>query len=150
MKSQSGRSLIEMLGVLALGGIIAFGAIKMYQTARLRQQRFVAEQELKELAENAKIIYSGRKNYAGISKSYLVKTGALKTEQIGGRDFRVQSGGDGRTFSIIFDNLDIGDCAYFATRKYDWSDGVAVNGFSESPATLCAETAPNKVEFIAR
>lgn len=139
-----------MLGVLALGGMLAFGAVKMYQTVRLRQQRFVAEQELKELAENAKIIYSGRKNYAGISKSYLIKTGALKTEKIGGRDFRVQSNGDGKTFSIVFDNLGEGDCAYFATRKYDWADGVAVNGFADTPQSLCAETAPNRLEFIIR
>ncbi|MDR2268847.1 MAG: hypothetical protein LBD94_01535 [Rickettsiales bacterium] len=148
--NESGRSLIEMLGVLAVGGLLTVGAIKMYQTARVRQQRFIAEQELKELAENVKIIYSGRKNYTGISKSYLIKTGALKIEKIGGNDFRVVSGDDGKTFSIIFDNLDKSDCAYFAIKKFNWADGIAVNGFSESPQALCAEIAPNKLEFIIK
>ena len=150
MNNESGRSLIEMLGVLALGGLVTFSAIRMYQTVRTQQQRIVAEQELKELAENSKIIYSGRKNYSGISKSYLIKTGALKVEEIGGKDFRIQSNDDGKTFSIIFDDLNIGDCAYFATKKFEWAEAVAVNGFSENPTTLCAENYPNRLEFIIR
>ena len=142
--------MIEMLGALAIGGLVTFGAIKMYQTARVRQQRFVAEQDLKELAENAKIIYSGRKNYTGISKSYLIKTGALKVEKIGGHDFRVASNGEGKTFSIIFDDMNMSDCAHFATKKFEWADAIAVNGFSDSPQSNCAEIAPNKLEFIIK
>ena len=142
--------MIEMLGVMAVAGLVTLGALRMYQTVLTRQQRFVAEQELRELAENAKIIYSGRKNYAGISKSYLIKTGALKTETIGGRDFRIRSNGDGKTFSIIFDGLNLGDCAYFAAKKFDWADGALVNGFADRPASLCAEIHPNRLEFIVR
>ena len=150
MKNESGRSLIEMLGVLAIGGIITFGAIMMYQTVRARQQRMVAEQELKNIAENTKIIYSGRKNYTGISKNYLIKTCVLKTEKIAGHNFRVISAEDGKSFSIIFDDFDHGECAYFATKKFDWAAGVAVNGFSENPAALCAEIHPNKLEIIIK
>jgi Tfp pilus assembly protein PilE len=148
--NESGRSLIEMLGVLAIGGIITFGAIKTYQTVRARQARFVAEQDMKELADNAKIIYSGRKNYSGISKNYLIKTGALKIEKINGHDFRIDAGGDGKSFAIIFDDLDIGDCAYFATKNFDWADGVAVNGIQTDPQSMCIESAPNKLEFIVK
>ena len=150
MNEESGRSLIEMLGVLALAGVISFGAITMYRTARLRQQRFVAEQELKVLAENAKIIYSGRQNYAGITKDFLIKTGALKVEKIDAHDFRIQSNDGGKTFSIVFEDLDIGECAYFATKKFDWAEAVAVNGFTDRPASYCAELHPNRLEFIVR
>ena len=150
MNAQSGRSLIEMLGVMAVAGLITFGTLQMYRAARTRQGRFIAEQELKELAENAKIIYSGRKNYTGISKNFLIKAGALKTEKINGRDFRVQTNDGGKTFSIIFDGLDLGDCAYFATKKFDWADATVVNGSVNNPAASCAESAPNKLEFIAR
>jgi Tfp pilus assembly protein PilE len=148
--NESGRSLIEMLGVLAIGGLIALGAMEMYRTTRARQTRMIAEQELKGLAENAKILYSGRRNYSGIGKNYLIKSGILKTDRIAGQDFRISAPEDGKSFSIIFDNMDMGDCAYFATKKYDWAAGVVVNGFSENPASLCAETAPNKLEFIIK
>jgi len=150
MNNESGRSLIEMLGVLALAGIVSFGAIAMYRTARLRQTRFIAEQELKTLAENAKIIYSGRQNYTGITKDFLIKTGALKVERIAGQDFRIQSQGDGKTFSIVFENLNMSDCAYFATKRFDWTEAVAVNGFTDNPVSFCAELHPNRLEFIIR
>ena len=142
--------MIEMLGVLAMAGVISFGAITMYRTARVRQQRFVAEQELRTLAENARIIYAGRQNYAGISKEFLIKTGALKVERIAGHDFRIQSNDNGRTFSIIFDSLNMSDCAYFATKPFSWAEAVAVNGFTDRPASFCAEIHPNRVEFIVR
>ena len=139
-----------MLGILAIAGLMALGAARTYQVVRARQQRFVAEHDLRELAENIKIIYSGRRNYTGISKSYLIKTGVLKVEKIGGKEFRVQSNNDGKNFSIIFDSLDMGDCAYFATKKFDWTFSVAVNGFADNPASLCSDIHPNKLEFIVK
>jgi prepilin-type N-terminal cleavage/methylation domain-containing protein len=150
MNAQSGRSLIEMLGVLAIGGVIAAGAVETYRVVRSRQTRTFAEQELKNIAENAKILYSGRKNYSGIGKSYLIKAGALKVEKIGDNDFRIAAAEDGKSFSIIFDNMNFGDCSYFATKKYEWAAGVAVNGFSDDPSSLCAESHPNKLEFIIK
>jgi Tfp pilus assembly protein PilE len=150
MKNESGRSLIEMLGVLAIGGIIAVGAVETYRVVRTRQARTFAEQELKNIAENTRILYSGRKNYSGIGKSYLIKAGVLKVEKIGDNDFRIAAAEDGKSFSIIFDNLNFGDCAHFATKKYEWAAGVAVNGFSDEPQSLCAEIHPNKLEFIIK
>lgn len=147
MNSESGRSLIEMLGVLAIGAIISFGAIKMYQSVRARQVRFVAEQELKSLSENAKILFVGRQDYTGISKSYLIKAGALKTEFIAGHDFKVISDEGGKSFRIVFEDFDFGECAYFSTVKLSWADKVTVNGFSEEPSDLCAKSAPNRLEI---
>ena len=148
MNAQSGQSLIEMLGVMAVAGLIAVATLNMYQTARTRHARFAAEQDLERLVENTRIIYSGRKNYAGVSKGLLIKMDALKTEKIGGRDFEVAADESGKTFSIIFHDMDFGDCAYFATKKFDWITAVAVNGATDKPQ--CAESTANKVEFISR
>ena len=150
MTNESGRSLIEMLGVLALAGIIAIGAIRMHQTARVRQQRFMAEQDLRELAENARILYSGRRNFSGISKNHLIASGALRTDKIAGHGFRVEARDEGRAFAVIFDAMNLSDCAFFATRRFDWAYEVRVNGFADNPSTLCAEIAPNRLEFIVR
>ena len=146
--NESGRSLIEMLGVLAFGTVLTFSAMKMYQVVRTRQHRFIAEQELQNLSENARILYTGRRNYSGISKNYLIKAGALKNEKIMNHDFRVESKSEGENFSIIFDDLNFGDCAYFSTKPFDWTEEVVVNNISESPS--CLETVPNKLEFIVK
>lgn len=139
-----------MLGVLLIAGLITAAGLQMFQSARTKQQRFVAEQELSDLAENVKILYSGRKNYANVSKNFLIKAGAIKTEKLGAYDFRIRSNDDGRTFSIIFDGLNFADCAYFATKKFDWAIAAAVNGSIDKPASACAESALNKIEFISK
>lgn len=145
---ESGRSLIEMLGIMALAGVMALGAIRMYSTVHNRQARFIADKELAELAENARIIYSGHKNYAGISKSYLIKSGALKIEKIKGLDFDIRPGDDDKTFSIIFNNVDFGDCTYWAMKNFSWALAISVNGFVDNASDFCAQSALNKVEFI--
>jgi Tfp pilus assembly protein PilE len=126
-----------MLGVLAVGAILSVAAVRMYQNVRARQQRFEAEQDLKSLAENARLIYSGRKNYAGISKSYLLKTGALKTEKIMGMDFSVAASENGKSFSIVFGDIGESDCAYFSLKKFDWAASIDAK---------CA-AAPRKLAF---
>ena len=148
--TESGRSLLEMLGVLALAGILSIGAIQMYQAVRARQMRFVAEQDLRRLAENARLLYSGRRNFTGITKNFLIKSGAIRDEEIMGHRFRIQENGNGQTFSVIFDEMNKGDCAYFSTRRLDWAYRVVVNGFAERANTMCSNIHPNRVEFVIR
>ena len=42
MKQESGRSLIEIIGVLAIGTIISVAAVKMYGQIRASQTRSLA------------------------------------------------------------------------------------------------------------
>jgi len=148
--NESGRSLLEMLGVLALGGILSIGAVSMYQGVRARQMRFVAEQELRRLAENARLLYSGRRNFTGITKNFLIKSGAIRDEEIMGHAFRIQANDNGQSFSVIFEEMNKGDCAYFATRRLDWAYQVRVNGFADRANTMCSNIHPNRVEFVIR
>jgi len=147
---ESGRSLLEMLGVLALGGILTVGALQMYHGIRARHMRFVGEQELKNLAENAKLLYAGRRNFTTITKNFLIKSGAFKGEEIMGHQFRVQPNANGQSFSIIFDEMNMGDCAYFATKNMDWAHSVVVNGFEKDNNKMCSNLHPNKVEFVVK
>jgi hypothetical protein len=150
MNNESGRSLIEMLGVLAIGGIMVFGSVRMYQTVQTRQKRFLAEQDIGTLIDNSRTMFGGRRNFTGISRDYLIKSGALKSNTIAGYDFRIIASEDGTTFSVIFDDMTFGDCAYFATKKYNWASSVAVNNVTISPASMCSETSLNKVEFVIK
>ena len=148
--TETGRSLLEMLGVLAIGGLLSIGAIQMYQGVRARQLRFVGEQELKNLAENAKLLYSGRRNYTGITKNFLIKSGAIKTDEIMGHKFGIRPNSNGQSFSIVFDEMNMGDCAYFATKQVDWAHSVVVNGFAKEANKMCSNLHLNKVEFVVK
>jgi Tfp pilus assembly protein PilE len=150
--AQRGASMIEMLGVLALSGIMTYGAIKLYQSVRSRQARAAAAMELSDLAANAKVLFRGRGDYSAISLDYLIKAGALKNTNfpIPNAEMRVQSADLGKSFAIVLTGLGLGDCAYFATAKTDWAVAVKANGFADDAKSYCYELEKNTVEFIVQ
>ena len=79
MKSESGRSLIEIIGVLAIGAVMATAAVKMYGQIRTTQTRAIAASELEQIAKNVKLLTGARGLYAGVSVDYLVMAGALSS-----------------------------------------------------------------------
>ncbi|MCP4393068.1 MAG: type II secretion system protein [Alphaproteobacteria bacterium] len=75
---QSGRSMVEMLGVLAIVGVLSIGALSGYSTAMEKYKINLAVQEIKEIiiaAKDAKA--SGQAKYDEMSL-LLNKTGVYK------------------------------------------------------------------------
>jgi len=149
MKQESGRSLIEMLGVLAIAGVMMAGAVLMYDIVRTRQVRMVAVEDMKAIANNAKLLFSVRRDYSGISVDYLVKAGAMKTEKspLPGADFSVMAEPGVREFIMVFNGIDFKTCSWLATVKLDWADRISVNGYFESAATYCQTVDKNEVSI---
>ena len=147
MNQESGRSLIEMLGVLAIAGVMTAGAIAMYNMVRTRQVRMVAVEDMKTIANNAKLLFSARRDYSGISAQYLVKSGAMKTEKspLPGTEFSVLAEPGVREFIMMFGDVDFKTCSWLATVKLDWADRISVNGYFESPGTYCHTVDKNEI-----
>lgn len=150
MKSELGRSLIEMLGVLAIGGIMTAAAYGTYNMLRTSQTRNLALSELEQVARNTKILLEMRGDYRGVSLDYLIKSGALNEIKapIGGEDWSITSSLDGKTFSINLTNLTNGDCVYFATKKIGWAKSVSVNGLESSGSESCLSAPRNLISII--
>ena len=77
MKQESGRSLIEVIGVLAITGLMTVSAMGIYRTIRANQVRTIAGEELEQIASNTKLLMEMAGSYEGISVDYLIKAGAL-------------------------------------------------------------------------
>lgn len=152
MTEQSGRSLIEIIGVMAIAGILTAGVIATYNTVRNRQTRTIAASQLEKIAQNTKLLMGARHNYNGISVDYLIKAGALKTNKapIGSDEWSITPSIDNKGFLINLKDLSKGDCDYFTTIKIDWADRVKVNGFETDPGTYCLTTGANEVSFIVQ
>ena len=137
MKSEYGRSLIEMLGVLAIGGVMTAAAYGTYNMLRTSQIRNLA-------------VLETRGDYSGVSVDYLVKSGAITETRapIGGADWSVTGGLNGKTFSINLTNLSHSDCAFFATKKITWAKAVSVNGLETSGAESCLSAPKNLISII--
>lgn len=150
MKFESGRSLIEVIGVMAIAGVMTVSALGVYNMLRANQARSIASMELKQIAENTKLLLEMRGSYNGISVNYLIKAGALKSDvaPLGGDGWSVTPGFDGLTFSINLVDLTNGECNYFASKKPTWVKTLLINGFEADISSNCFDSDTNQVSFV--
>lgn len=150
MKQESGRSLIETIGVMAIAGMMMVGTIAAYNIIRSNQTRTIANAELDKIVEDTKILMEMRGTYEGISIDYLIKAGALKNEHapIGGPDWSIDASADGRTFAVNLVDLSTGECEYFAEKKPKWASAILINGFETGVTSNCFDSSTNQISFI--
>ena len=68
--NQTGRSMIEMLGVLAIVGVLSVGGIAGYSKAMQKYRTNKTIEQITQIANGVRTLYSGQKNYDGISTEY--------------------------------------------------------------------------------
>ena len=151
MREQSGRSLIEIISVLAIGGFMIIASYAMYNSINAKQQRMIATENLKTIATKTKTLleYSG---YTPVSVDFLIESGAINDGKapIGGDGWSITSNFDGSEFSINLVDLSFDECAYFTTKKLDWVTQIKVNGFEASDSSLCMKSGENTISFFAK
>lgn len=151
MKTESGRSLIEIIGVIAITGVMTGTAIKIYQSIHHNQHDTIASAELRELAKNAKILMGMRGDYTGISVEYLIKSGAINSDKPPiGQTWSIDVESDRTSFSINFKGVERGDCEFFAAAVPTWAESMFVNGYRLDEYTNCFSGAENNISFIVR
>ena len=150
MRGESGRSLIEVIGVMAIAGVMTVSALGVYNMLRANQARSIASMELKQIAENTKILLEMRGTYDGVSVNYLIKSGALASDKapLGGDAWSITPGIDGTNFSINLVDLTNGECNYFASKKPTWVKTLLINGFEADISSNCFDSDTNQVSFI--
>lgn len=62
-----GRSMIEMLGVLAIIGVLSVGGIAGYSKAMMKYKINKAIEQITMLSQNIRTFYASQKNYSGIT-----------------------------------------------------------------------------------
>lgn len=151
MKQEYGRSLIEIIGAIAIGTVMTAAAIGMYRMMRENNARTIADSQLEQIAGDVKMLLEMRGDYSGVSVDYLIKAGALKSDKspLGGDQWSVVSSADGESFSINLTELTQGECAYFSTAIPKWATSIVVNGFEvRDNSDRCFSTPTNQISFI--
>ncbi len=149
MNQESGRSLMEIIGVLAIAGVMSASAISIYNVIKNNQARKIASMEIEQIAKNVKLLMELRGDYTGVSIQYLISSGALKSDKapIGDEGWSVEAINNGKGFSINLTNLSSGECQYFATAKQNWATKIIINGLETDIDINCFSTKTNKVSF---
>ena len=150
MKTEYGRSLIEIIGVMAIGAIMTASAVATYKMIRNNQIRRIAVSQIEQTAKNVKILLETRGDYSGVSVDYLVKAGALDSDETPiGTEWTITSEFDGQSFSINLMGLSSGECAYMTSGIPTWTNDVRANGISIADGTpQCFSSQTNYVSFV--
>lgn len=138
-KEQSGRSMVEMLGVLAIIGVLSVGGIAGYSKAMAKFKTSKALDQVSTLVANVRTLYASQPNYEGLTTEIAIKMGAIGPEMLNGVKqedatsafnafnggvtvtAKTVDGGTNRYFEVVFDGLSREACVQMASS--DWGSG---------------------------
>ncbi len=143
-KEQSGRSMIEMLGVLAIIGVLSVGGIAGYSKAMNKFKTNKVADQVSMLVANIKTMYAQQNTYDGLNNENAISLGVVPDELVvkstSGSTVKTEllnsfngpvfifasdstSSGDNKAFTIEFNNLSKEACITLATN--DWGSGYS-------------------------
>ena len=123
MKYESGRSMIEMLGVLAIMGVITVGAIGMISTAMRTQKRNTVNEEVLQIVTGVRQLLGEYDDFSNINNSTIFGAIGMHSKNTYGGEYKLEvDPSNSRQFIVTIDGLSRGDCEYFVTKA--WSDSV--------------------------
>ena len=139
--NENGRSMVEMLGVLAIIGVLSVGGIAGYSKAMNKYKINKTTDQVSMLVANIRTLFSSQGNYEGLNNAQAIKFGVVPEDMIkdgsdgaqtlsnafGGEVKIGASGGrgsgDNEAFSIVYSGLSSEACVTLATG--DWGSGQA-------------------------
>ena len=149
-KLESGRSMIEMLGVLAIIGVLSVGGIAGYSKAMTKFKTNKVADNVAMIVTNIRTLYAQQKTYTGLENKTAVQMGVVPDElitnasagtltnaflgsvvigagQVSGMDGETVTGdakkGVNRGFFVIMNGLPKEACVTLATS--DWGSGYS-------------------------
>ncbi|MBQ8672412.1 MAG: hypothetical protein IJ525_07830 [Alphaproteobacteria bacterium] len=81
-ESQSGRSMIEMLGVLAIIGVLSVGGIAGYSKAMMKYRINKTIEQITLIAGNIRTFFAPQGNYAGLDNEKVIRKAKLIPEEM--------------------------------------------------------------------
>ncbi len=153
---QTGRSMVEMLGVLAIIGVLSVGGIAGYSKAMTKFKITKTFDQVSMTVANIRTLYSGQRNYSGLATSNAYNMGVIPAEMVGSStnslvnafqggvsigavDYNATAG----AFYISYGNLGREACVSILTA--DWGSGpssgfLAIKRANGSTVDLTAAT----------
>ena len=136
MKQESGRSMIEMLGVLAIMGVITVGAIAMISRAMRTQKHNAVNDEVTQIVLGVRQLWGEYDDFSNIDSSTIFGAISMSNKNPYGGTYSVSvNPSNPRQFIVGIDGLSQSDCEYLVAKA--WTDSV---GYSESNHTAGGAT----------
>jgi len=137
---QSGRSMVEMLGVLAIIGVLSVGGIAGYSKAMTKFKITKTMDQVSMTVANIRTLYSGQRNYNGLQTNNALDMGVVPAEMEGAQGGTLVNAFQGAVtigtinynnqtasaFRISYENMGQEACVQLITS--DWGSGAS-SGF---------------------
>ena len=78
--NENGRSMVEMLGVLAIIGVLSVGGIAGYSKAMNKYKINKTNDQVSMLVANIRTLFSSQNNYAGLNNAQAIKFGVVPND----------------------------------------------------------------------
>ncbi len=156
---QSGRSMVEMLGVLAIIGVLSIGGISGYSKAMAKYRVNKTLDQISMLVMNIRSLFSASVDYTGLSDQTAIQMGIIPRDMLppntteatatkimnayqGGVFLSTgNSGGTGRSFIVQYSGLTREACVAIATADWGSQAGSGLVGISIKAGTGTDKTA---------
>ena len=131
-KAASGRSLVEMFGVLAIGMVMVVAAFSGIQQLRTNMNRQAVVEDVNRFANEVRMLYAGRRGFDRQLQANIMGVMNIQGNNIPnpfGGEYRIAMVGTtepARNFKITITGLSQSDCVHFAMRH--WSDARDLQG----------------------
>ena len=136
MKQEYGRSMIEMLGVLAIMGVITVGAIGMISTAMRTQKRSAVNDEVIEIVTGVRQLLGEYDDFSNIDGTTIFGAiGMSNKNPYGGTYTLSVDPANSQQFIVGITGLSQSDCEALITKAWFDSVGYQMSGGKQSGAT---------------
>ena len=155
--NEQGRSMIEMLGVLAIVGVLSVGGIAGYSKAMNKFKTNKVIDQINMVSTNIRTLYSSQRTFEGLDNVVAVKAGIIPGEMFDATDGssistvtnafngKMEVGAvtniednDNRAFVVIVDGIPASSCTTIATT--DWG--------SDAGSGLIAMSIGNDIDTV--
>jgi len=135
MKQESGRSMIEMLGVLAIMGLITVGAIGMVSTAMRTQKRSAVNDEVLQIVTGVRQLLGEYDDFSNINNATIFGAIGMSNKNPYGGTYTVSvDPSNSRQFIVGITGLSESDCEFLSTKAWSDSVGYQMSGGKQSGA----------------
>lgn len=155
---QTGRSMVEMLGVLAIIGVLSVGGIAGYSKAMTKFKITKTMDQVSMTVANIRTLYSGQRNYNGLATANALDMGVVPAEMEGATVNTLVNAFQGAVtigtvnynnqnasaFRISYENMGQEACVQLITS--DWGSGAS-SGFIGIQVSVAAPQGQNAPQF---
>ncbi|MDR3208702.1 MAG: hypothetical protein LBT45_02520 [Rickettsiales bacterium] len=153
-RQESGRSMIEMLGVLMIMGVITVAAVQMISAAMRSSKRTTVQDEVAQITTGVRQLLGEYDDFSGIDSNTIFAAIGISSKNPYGGKYELQTNpADKRQFVVSIAGLGGSDCEYFKTKA--WPDSAAyrssngkIGGATASPADCGDAGGKNTIRIV--